>query len=309
MSLLRALAVFLTVLAAGQVCFAQTNQSNDKQDTRKKYQVEVIAFHYLGPDSSGGEQFDRLSVKDYLPAPGFDIDQYNRLRETITYTRLSHLNDVLDRLQADPRFAVMLATAWIQPLLDKKEAVEVPLGSEQGSEQEGYDQGYYHGAGPGAHREDRQDNSQDNSQSTNQDGSRNIGQDEGGSMNQSVDQGMDQTGEMSYGSQADAGGAGADSRISGTLSVYGDHYLFVDLNLEAAFPESMDENNAFQSTSAIPAGDGAESGGNGPRVFHISERRRIKLDEVQYFDHPYIGAIVSVTRYEGPMPDSGGADQ
>jgi len=306
MSLRSAFALILIVLAAGPVCLAQTAQSSDQPDTRKKYQIEVIAFRYLGPDSSGGEQFDRLSVRDYLPAPGFNIEQYNKLRETISYTRLSHLSDALERLQTDPRFSVMLATAWIQPLLDKNEAVDVPLGSKPGSEQEGYYQDRHHGANERDNKVMSQDMNQDTAQDMN--GSTNQG------LGQGVDQGLGQdiapSGESAYGSGSSFG---SGARISGTMRVFGDHFLFVNLNLEAALPEQADTGNALQDTSDS-AGTGANDGGmapmdNGSRVFHISEKRRIKLDEVQYFDHPYIGAIVSVTRYNGPAPDNASADQ
>jgi hypothetical protein len=66
-----------------------------------------------------------------------------------------------------------------------------------------------------------------------------------------------------------------------------------------------------QASTATGMNAGQGETPNGLAVYHISEIRRIKLDEVQYFDHPYIGAIVSVTRYTGPPPgqdtqDTGG---
>jgi hypothetical protein len=277
MSLRSAFALILIFLAAGQVCLAQTTQSSDQPDTRKKYHVEVIAFHYLGPDSSGGEQFNRMWVKDYLPAPGFDVEQYNKLHETVSYTRLSNLSGALARLQADPRFSVMLATAWVQPLLDKNEAVDVPLGSYPGMAQ---------------------------------DANRSTGQGLGQGVDQGLGQDIAQSGNSAYGSGS---GFGSGARISGTMTVFGDHFLFVSLNLEAALPQSADSGNGFQDTSGSAGTDAADVGmapvDSRVRVFHISEKRRIKLDEVQYFDHPYIGAIVSVTRYEGPTPDNGSTNE
>ena len=39
-------------------------------------------------------------------------------------------------------------------------------------------------------------------------------------------------------------------------------------------------------------------------TFNLHEKRRVKLNEVHYFDHPYFGALVRVSRW----PPNGGAD-
>lgn len=239
MSLLHRLLLLSTLLAAGQLCFAQSDQSGEAsteagQASGKQYLVELIAFQYQGPDSSAGEQFDPFLVESYLPRDPVNIDEYRRVRDAVTYTDLVHLSDALQRLRSSPQYAVMTRAAWIQPLLSRRDAVDVPVGSED--------------SGPAA-------------------------------------------------------GSGSGSPgVSGTVSVHGDHLLFVDVDIRAALParmsgregagESSGDSINGASTLSRPASRG------GVEVFRISERRRIKLEEVQYFDHPYIGAILSVTRHE-----------
>lgn len=283
--------------------------------------MEVIAYRYLGADSSNGEEFNRVHVEDYLPTEPFDVDRYNKLKQTVSYTELTHLSDALRRLQADPRFSVMLATAWVQPLLDKSEAIDVPLGGDQG-----YNQGY----GPGSDAQNTEGGGQGN-EGVNQ------GNDQG--AGQSLDQGTGETGTQVQGNGGTGGQGGAPAGapegsgtmgqegpqaagpgMSGTMRVYGDHFLYVDLRLEATVPQGSDSESPGQASQGEEGTDeasqneagtdqastgmaGGEAGTqNDLAVYHISEIRRIKLDEVQYFDHPYIGAIVSVTRYTGPPP-------
>lgn len=257
MSLLRVVlyASILLSMASFSPVRAQSEQSSSDpaegtaQPGRKQYLVEVVTFHYLGPDTSGGEQFDQLFVEDYLPKKPFDIDEYNRTNDAVHYVDLVNLADALEKLRVDKRYEVMSSSAWVQPLLDRKEAVNVPLG---------------YGSGTGTasiHTETAEP---------------------------------------------------VASRVSGSLSVYGDYLLFVDLDLKIALPTRPGNEQA----GMYPASDSStmESGGavttaiydqgtTSPEhkpfeTFEISEKRRIKLEEVHYFDHPYFGAIVMVSRYE-----------
>lgn len=285
MHLFRAFSLLMGLLVAGQVCLAQdeggTDQSQPGQaqdappDARKQYQVEIVAFQYRGPDSSGGETFDRLSVEDFLPSRSFDIDRYNRIRDTISYTSLSHLDGALERLQTDPRFSVLLANAWVQPLLNKSEAIDVPLGGELSDE--------------GLARPDA-----------------------GSGAEPAAGAPLGDSGETDEGlsAQNDASGPYAgteDGPVRGTLRVFGDYLLFVELNMEAKLPRPGEPAQSSESSYSGDTGYYQSAGSYSPfEVFHISEKRRIKLDEFNYFDHPYIGAIVSVTRYEGPLPESTG---
>jgi len=98
------------------------------------------------------------------------------------------------------------------------------------------------------------------------------------------------------------------SGVSGTVRVYGDFHLFVELDIKARLERqpdpAQDEAPAAQTdedgfTSILGAGTPA-SRQAAPRfdTYHIVERRRVKLEEYHYFDHPYLGAIVTVWRHE-----------
>jgi len=100
---------------------------------------------------------------------------------------------------------------------------------------------------------------------------------------------------------AASGGATTD-RLTGSVTVYGDYLLFVDVNLRAEFPRERgvretDSSGEEGFVSLLGSGE-RDAEERGPDVYHLSEKRRIKLEEFHYFDHPYIGAIVSVTRHE-----------
>jgi hypothetical protein len=243
---LRQFVLFITVFFLVPVCLGQSDQTgstpedNEPANPKKRYQVEVIAFQYHGPDSSG-EQFDTLFVEEYLPPESFDIDEYNRVTEAVSYTEMTHLNEALEKLRLDPLYTVVLDVAWVQPLLARNEAVNVPVG----------------------------------------------------------DEARTATYSLHAGSRDPA-----TSRLAGSVRVYGDYLLFVDLDLRLTVPprrqggETGSDTTFGLSTLTDPfAGDSADAADRRD-VFHISERRRIKLDEIHYFDHPHIGAIVSVTRYE-----------
>ena len=74
--------------------------------------------------------------------------------------------------------------------------------------------------------------------------------------------------------------------IGGTLKLYEHRLLFVNVDLTGRFPTAMASDPA---TLANPT----------PIDYHISETRRVKLNEVHYFDHPYLGAVVRVSRESG----------
>lgn len=209
-----------------------TDAQDPGQDNRKKYLVEVITFQYLGPDTSGGETYDQLLVGDYLPSRPFNFDDYNRVREAVSYTDMKVLSGSLEKLRLNERYRILTNVAWVQPLLGKNEAVEVPVGQDSSTGQ------------------------------TNSEG------------------------------------------LSGSIRVYGDYLLFLELNLRMALPTRMGDNlpatsTESGSTSVISGSQTSQSrSANRLEVFHLSEKRRIKLEEFHYFDHPFFGAIVSVVRYE-----------
>lgn len=231
MTLARTISLITVLLLAGQLCFAQSDSTS-----RKQYRVEVIAFQYQGPDSSSGEEFDRLVVENYLPGTRFDMGEYNRVRETVSFTQPVRLRDALQRLRGRPQYSVLAASAWVQPLLSQSQAVDVPLGdfSVTGS----------------------------------------------GSSGQST-----------------------SPQVAGTVRIYGGQLLFADFDLRVTLPRRPGAGAASGQSAGAPSTGGGNFGrtrlDDGLRTFRISERRRIKLNEVHYFDHPHIGAVLSVTRYQG----------
>lgn len=68
----------------------------------------------------------------------------------------------------------------------------------------------------------------------------------------------------------------ADHRLDGTFRFYLSRYLHVDMDL-------ILQPNPATGTEASPA-------------FRLSEHRRVKLQEVHYFDHPKLGVLLRVTQ-------------
>lgn len=95
-------------------------------------------------------------------------------------------------------------------------------------------------------------------------------------------------------------------RVSGSVRVFGSRLLFVDLALRATLPDD-ERGTAATTRESGEAAAGAHDRDTFGRAllddglvsYRISEKRRIKLEEVHYFDHPRIGALLYVTRYEG----------
>lgn len=95
--------------------------------------------------------------------------------------------------------------------------------------------------------------------------------------------------------------------VSGTVSVYGGFHLFVELDLQARLErrpaarrdDGAEEQSSDNGFTAILGAGSNESQQAGARfdTYHLVERRRVKLEEFHYFDHPYFGAIVTVWRH------------
>ncbi len=77
--------------------------------------------------------------------------------------------------------------------------------------------------------------------------------------------------------------AGETGELDGALRFYLSRYLIVDLNLILRVPPSGGFFGAL--------GQEKEE-----TVFRLSEPRRIKVSEINYFDHPKFGALVRVTQ-------------
>lgn len=87
----------------------------------------------------------------------------------------------------------------------------------------------------------------------------------------------DRSGAVDYPVHAQAAGASVD----GTITLIKERYLHLDVDL------------LLREAAALPDGDAAPA-------FRLSEKRRIRSDELHYFDHPRFGVIARVTPYQSP---------
>jgi len=77
-----------------------------------------------------------------------------------------------------------------------------------------------------------------------------------------------------------------DGELEGTFKFFISRFLHVDLNMIFQEKESK---SMFQATSS----DNSQQ-----IAYQIRERRRIRSNEVQYFDHPKFGALVQIKKVE-----------
>lgn len=76
------------------------------------------------------------------------------------------------------------------------------------------------------------------------------------------------------------------SPITGSIQLFETRLLFVDLDLRNEL------NMDYINQSGITPTDTNQPTG----TFRIREKRRVKLNEIHYFDHPFFGALVRVSR-------------
>ncbi|MGB5260681.1 MAG: CsiV family protein [Gammaproteobacteria bacterium] len=81
----------------------------------------------------------------------------------------------------------------------------------------------------------------------------------------------------------------SDSRqsIEGSVRLVRERYLHLSLDLVLK-----------DATAQLP-GHYSDAPGNTP-VYRLSEKRRIKISDLHYFDHPHIGVLALVTPYSAP---------
>ncbi len=82
--------------------------------------------------------------------------------------------------------------------------------------------------------------------------------------------------------------------LEGFFKLHLDHYLYItaDFNLLSNILQS----NTAQSTSSIDADQEAT------KLINFSQNRRVISGEIHYFDHPYIGMIVQIRRFDPSKP-------
>jgi len=77
-----------------------------------------------------------------------------------------------------------------------------------------------------------------------------------------------------------------DSPVKGGIRIFENRLLFVDLDITDEFLTGVPDYSAG-ARSARPAG-----------VYQLREKRRVKLNEIHFFDHPFFGALIRVSRVE-----------
>lgn len=81
-----------------------------------------------------------------------------------------------------------------------------------------------------------------------------------------------------------------DAKIDGTVNLRGGHLLHLDVDM-AYFVDLLTESN----TSFTEEGASEDIAMRGTYA-QMKETRRIKLNELHYFDHPLFGVVMRVTR-------------
>lgn len=88
-----------------------------------------------------------------------------------------------------------------------------------------------------------------------------------------------------------------DAKIEGTVNLRGGHLLHLDLDI-AYFVDLFTESiTSFTEENVSEGGEDEEIIMSGTYA-QMKETRRIKLNELHYFDHPLFGVIMRVTRLE-----------
>lgn len=79
--------------------------------------------------------------------------------------------------------------------------------------------------------------------------------------------------------------------VSGNINIRSSVYLHVDLDLAFFLPDTVN-----QQLDDAEQGVGQSAVRKTNAVTRLTETRRVKLNEIHYFDHPLFGAIVRVVR-------------
>ena len=85
--------------------------------------------------------------------------------------------------------------------------------------------------------------------------------------------------------------------LSGLFKVHLDHYLYITADFNIAVEDtSIDANNKQTALTQY-------------KQVNFSQDRRVISGEVHYFDHPYIGMIVQIRRFDPTKPDDEAVSQ
>jgi hypothetical protein len=93
--------------------------------------------------------------------------------------------------------------------------------------------------------------------------------------------------------------------LDGFIKVHLDHFLYVTADFNMATQEAVNtkkeqaftlvETSAIKTSQVVPE--------TKEKVIHFSQDRRIVTGEVHYFDHPYIGMVVQIRRFDPTKPE------
>ena len=93
-----------------------------------------------------------------------------------------------------------------------------------------------------------------------------------------------------------------DAKINGTVNLRGGHLLHLDLDISYFVDLSTESVISFTEENISAAGEEVEDIEVDEEIImsgtsaQMKETRRIKLNELHYFDHPLFGVIMRVTR-------------
>jgi len=187
------------------------------------YQVEMIVFEHLYPDTAGEQWYNNQGLPDITNSVELVTDQ---LKERVAYQVLPSgrykISGVYSALKSSRDYRPIMHIAWQQPGLTRSRAK------------------YVH-----------------------------IRRMEGLSNPDSIQEGL--------------------VKIDGTVRLRGGHFLYLDIDLAYflnALPESMINSAMINENVTNQLSDHTR----------LSESRKVKLNELHYFDHPLFGVITWVRR-------------
>jgi hypothetical protein len=91
----------------------------------------------------------------------------------------------------------------------------------------------------------------------------------------------------------------APNHVTGVITLLLTRYLHIKAHLVYTNPDIELARQIIEQDNSSPVIE----------RFVMKESRRVKLQELHYFDHPYFGLIARIIRYEPPRPDAQPASQ
>lgn len=86
--------------------------------------------------------------------------------------------------------------------------------------------------------------------------------------------------------------------LTGTINLYIDHYLFVEVDLRLR-KESKIELRKHDELSSLTPSDRSSSFSFLEQI-PMQQKKHVRSDEIHYFDHPYLGMILEIRKINQP---------